>query len=297
MIHDATVIVTLGALVGACATPTPTELLAARAAYARAATGPAVQWAPAELHKAKQALSQAEQSWVAEDNSYRTRDLAYVAERRAALSEAVAGTAKEAAEARAAEAEYRRTQGRLVAQSRELLYQTRQQLAEKERAQEKTAAELEAERAARATAEERAAEANRRLKSVEERLASLAAVRQEPRGLVITLSGSVLFPSNQSTLLPEAEARLNQVADALMSTKERTLLIEGYTDSRGSPEHNLMLSQERADSVRAYLVGRGYDPNRIVARGYGSAKPVADNGTPEGRANNRRVEIVVTPAP
>jgi outer membrane protein OmpA-like peptidoglycan-associated protein len=257
----------------------------------------AVQRAPAELYKAREALSRAQQSWVDENNSYRTRDLAYVAERRAELSEVVARSAREAANARAAEAEFRHTQGRLVAQSRELLTQTRQQLAENERAQQKTAAELQAERAARASAEEKAAEATRHLKDVEERLARLAAVRQEPRGMVITLSGSVLFASNQSTLLPEAEMRLNQVADALLSTRERNIVVEGYTDSRGSPEHNLMLSQQRADAVRAFLIGRGYDPDRIVARGYGSAKPVADNGTPEGRANNRRVEIVVPPAP
>ena len=66
--------------------------------------------------------------------------------------------------------------------------------------------------------------------------------------MVITLSGSVLFASNQSVLLPEAQTRLNQVADALMQSKERTILIEGHTDSRGSASTNMALSQRRAES-------------------------------------------------
>lgn len=130
---------------------------------------------------------------------------------------------------------------------------------------------------------------------MQESLARLAAVKEEQRGLVITLSGSVLFPSDQATLLPEAQTRLGQVSAALLATKERNIVVEGHTDSRGSENHNIDLSQRRADAVRSYLVSQGYESDRIQAHGMGKSRPVANNGNAEGRANNRRVEIVVEP--
>jgi outer membrane protein OmpA-like peptidoglycan-associated protein len=122
-------------------------------------------------------------------------------------------------------------------------------------------------------------------------------VKDEPRGMVITLSGSVLFASNQATLLPEARTRLGQIADVLLATRERNLTIEGHTDSQGSDSHNLDLSQRRADAVRNYLVQGGYEADRVLARGLGEGSPVADNTSAEGRANNRRVEIVIPREP
>lgn len=151
----------------------------------------------------------------------------------------------------------------------------------------KVAAEqLAAEQAARAAAEKRAADS-------QAALLKLAAVKEEPRGIVITLSGSVLFASNQTTLLNSAQARLNQVADVLLKTPERNLIIEGYADSQGTDSYNLDLSQRRADAVRRHLINRGYKADRIQANGLGEAHPVASNESAEGRANNRRVEIVI----
>ena len=124
-------------------------------------------------------------------------------------------------------------------------------------------------------------------------LARLAAVKEDERGLVITLSGSVLFRSGESTLLPAAQTRLDQVAAALLSSPGRTLVVEGHTDSLGTDEDNQLLSQRRADAVRTYLIGRGYGAERIVARGLGESQPVAGNDTSEGRSNNRRVEIII----
>jgi outer membrane protein OmpA-like peptidoglycan-associated protein len=133
-------------------------------------------------------------------------------------------------------------------------------------------------------------------------LATLAAVREEERGLVVTLSGSVLFRSAKSTLLPSAKVKLDQVATALLSIRARNLIVEGNTDSQGSESYNQDLSQRRADAVRDYLVQKGYPADRIQARGMGKGSPIADNASPEGRANNRRVEIVIerelrTPTP
>jgi outer membrane protein OmpA-like peptidoglycan-associated protein len=82
-----------------------------------------------------------------------------------------------------------------------------------------------------------------------------------------------------------------------MATKERKLTVEGHTDSQGSSSYNQVLSQRRADAVRSYIISRGYPAELIQAQGIGKDRPVADNGNPEGRANNRRVEIIVDRAP
>ena len=118
------------------------------------------------------------------------------------------------------------------------------------------------------------------------------AAKDEARGLVITLSGGVLFRSNESALLPAAQTKLDDVAAALIS-RGQTVVVEGYTDSKGSQSRNRDLSQQRADSVRSYLVSRGFPGEKIVAKGMGPDRPVAENTSAEGRANNRRVEIIV----
>lgn len=115
--------------------------------------------------------------------------------------------------------------------------------------------------------------------------------------MVITLSGSVLFASAKSELLPAAQLKLNDVANAL--TREDPLskiVIEGHTDSQGQPGYNQELSQRRAEAVRTYLVSRGIAADRVTAQGFGPTRSIADNNSPEGRANNRRVEIVVQPS-
>jgi outer membrane protein OmpA-like peptidoglycan-associated protein len=111
--------------------------------------------------------------------------------------------------------------------------------------------------------------------------------------MVITLSGSVVFASNKATLLPGAREKLDDVADALKEAPDSKLVVEGHTDSRGSDALNQQLSQARADAVRAYLVRRGVDASQVQAVGMGENQPVDDNASAEGRANNRRVEIIV----
>jgi outer membrane protein OmpA-like peptidoglycan-associated protein len=127
-------------------------------------------------------------------------------------------------------------------------------------------------------------------------LQKIAAVKQEPRGMVITLSGEVLFASNQSTLLPSAVAKLDEVADALTKgNPDANLTVEGHTDSQGQHDYNMLLSQRRADAVKSQLVSHGVAADRIKTVGIGPDRPIADNKSAEGRANNRRVEIVVEP--
>ncbi|MDD5224855.1 MAG: OmpA family protein [bacterium] len=125
-------------------------------------------------------------------------------------------------------------------------------------------------------------------------LAKLTAVREEERGMVITLSGSILFRSGKSTLLPSAKAKLDQVADALLGINARSLVVEGHTDSQEVSKSDYQgLSQRRADAVRDYLIQRSYQAGLIKARGMGMDNPIADNASAEGRANNRRVNIIV----
>jgi outer membrane protein OmpA-like peptidoglycan-associated protein len=259
------IIATAGLLVGCAATLPPTELLEARQAVLQANSGQAAQLVPAEVHKADEALALAEKSFKDDPKSYRTKDLAYVASRKAKLAEALAVTAVENVATAKAKADLEATQAEVV---------------------KKTKDNLAIEQKARIEAEAKAAVA-------QADLAKLAAVKEEARGLVITLSGSVLFTSNTAVLSPAAQTRLNQVADALMMTKERKITVEGHTDSRGSTASNQELSQRRAEAVRSYILSRGYPSDLIVAQGIGEDRPVTDNASAEGRANNRRVEIVV----
>lgn len=114
--------------------------------------------------------------------------------------------------------------------------------------------------------------------------------------MVITLSGSVLFTSGKSELLPAAQVKLNDVAKALTEQDpDSTMVVEGHTDSQGALDFNQKLSTARAQAVRDYLVSRGIASDRISAEGFGPTRTVGDNATAEGRANNRRVEIVVKP--
>ncbi len=280
------VLIVGASLLTSCAATVPAELVNARAAYQRASNGPAAQLAPAELHVANQALARAEQSFQENPDSYQTRDLSYVAQRKSELAAVTASISSEQKNQSQAQGDYRATQGAIVKETKQDLNQTRMALEGSQRSGAATAERLSAEQVARAAADKRAADALAAL-------AKLAAVKEEPRGMVLTLSGSVLFASNQATLLPEARARLDQVAAVLMTTRERNLTIEGHTDSQGTDAHNLDLSQRRAAAVRDYLIQQGYQADRVQAHGLGEGRPIADNANAEGRANNRRVEIII----
>jgi outer membrane protein OmpA-like peptidoglycan-associated protein len=269
-----------------CAHAPPDELVDARENYRRASTGEAARIAPAELHVAKVALEKAEHSFNDKPKSFQTRDLAYVAHRKALLAEAKAEIVSSRDTHRRANTEYRATQTEIAEDTQNNLNDTRAVLAASQRRGALTKEQLAEEQEARKAAEQKAADALAAL-------ARMTAVKEEPRGTVITLSGSVLFASNQATLLPAAQSRLDQVAAVLLSTAEREIVIEGHTDSRGSESHNVDLSQRRANAVRDYLVQKGCEPDRIVAHGLGESRPVATNQGVEGRANNRRVEIVL----
>jgi outer membrane protein OmpA-like peptidoglycan-associated protein len=263
-----------GAGFGCASSPPPQELVDARAAYQQAEASEAQRYSPAALHDAKVALNTAERAYMDDDDSSETRDIAYVAERKAQFAEVEGRTLDvqrkhEAAQANAAKA----AQGELL--------QTREQLQTRDQ-------QLKAERDARTQAEARAKDALTKLAA-----ANAAAVKEEPRGTVITLQGNVLFASGKSELLPGAQAQLAQVADALKEQEDKSILVEGHTDSRGSEAFNMELSRRRAEAVGSLLVSRGLPAERVKTAGIGPARPIADNATAEGRANNRRVEVII----
>jgi len=117
--------------------------------------------------------------------------------------------------------------------------------------------------------------------------------RETDRGLVVTL-GDLLFATGRSELTGGAGANLNRLATFLREYPDRTVYIEGHTDSVGSAESNYLLSQRRAESVRSYLVGQGIAPNRLTTAGLGQGSPVASNDTATGRQQNRRVEVIIS---
>lgn len=107
----------------------------------------------------------------------------------------------------------------------------------------------------------------------------------------VTLN-NILFDTGKSTIKPESEAPLKIVIDLLKGDAALKIEIQGHTDNVGTPAANLKLSNERAAAVRSWLVGRGIAAARLTSAGLGDTKPVADNKTEEGRAKNRRVELV-----
>lgn len=251
----------------------------ARAAVNTAMNNPkVVQLAPLELKNATDTLTRADNAWNKDANTAEATHLSNLAVQRAQIAENVARTRQLDTDIQQAgvDAERRRLQGSAAR-------------ANEQASQARAAADQARQQAT--TAEQRAAASAAQVKSLQSQLNELQA-QQTERGLLVTL-GDVLFEFGKSELTSQAGPRLDKLAEFLTQFPNRKLLIEGYTDSVGSDSVNQSLSQRRAESVRQALVSRGVAADRITTQGYGKQFPVADNGSPEGRAMNRRVEIVI----
>lgn len=290
------------ALAAGCAATGPTpELIDARRAYDEARQSEAATYSPDKLLTAKQALERAESAHGDDAGSFEERSLAYVAQRKAQFAKVYGLYEKDRRELAEAEQAHRQKQDELrraaerkatdaqktLAATWDNLSTARREIASQQTQIQKSKAELEAEKLAREKAEQNAAAAMASLSKI-------AQVKEEQRGVVITLDGAVLFVTGKAELLPIARDKLNEVAKALKEMDDDKLAsIEGFTDSRGADDMNMKLSQDRANTVRDYLTSQGVKGEKLRAVGRGEASPVASNDTPEGRANNRRVEIVI----
>lgn len=274
-----------------CGAAAPRELVDARSAYHQAEDMRAARLAPVELHVAELALTRAETEFDDEGDEPEVRDMSYVALRRAQIATTLARRRMELGRQQHAVATRERLEDQQHARTQAALSTTRTQLRQQQAATATSAQQLEAERLRRM-------EAERQTQAALQSLADIASVREEARGTVITLSGEVLFAPGESSLLPSAQQRLDEIARALVGAAIDTrIVIEGHTDSRGTADSNQVLSQLRAEAVRSYLISRGVAETIVRAVGMGESRPMAANRSAEGRASNRRVEIIVTPGP
>ncbi|MBN1131082.1 MAG: OmpA family protein [Chitinispirillaceae bacterium] len=120
-----------------------------------------------------------------------------------------------------------------------------------------------------------------------------AQVERVGEGIKITFNSGILFDINSYNLKPVAVQNINQLALILNKYKDTEILIEGHTDSTGSDKLNMTLSENRASSVSRELKSQGVSGGRMTTNGYGELQPVGDNGTIDGRASNRRVEVAI----
>jgi OmpA-OmpF porin, OOP family len=112
------------------------------------------------------------------------------------------------------------------------------------------------------------------------------------KGTKIATLGGAQFDFNKATIKPAGLAVLDGAVKVLQDNPSLHIVVEGHTDSVGSDAYNMKLSQRRANAVRDYLIKQGIDASRVTARGYGKTRPIASNATEEGRAQNRRADLV-----
>jgi outer membrane protein OmpA-like peptidoglycan-associated protein len=277
----------LAIALGACSSaPTTTSLLdQTRGDYMAAQNNPAVaQYAPVEFRQATAALDRANEAAARKADAAEVDKLAYIAKQRIGVAQEVAK--QKGAEAQVADAARQRDQIRLDARTAEA--EAAKRNAEQAQAQA-DAARMAAEAQAAATRDAQA-----KADALAAQLADLQA-KQTERGIVITF-GDVLFNTDQAVLTEGGQRTLRKLADVLNQNPDRSVMVEGFTDSTGSSAHNLELSQRRAEAVRSALMAMGIEGTRIATRGYGEAYPVAGNDSAGNRQLNRRVEIVLSDA-
>jgi outer membrane protein OmpA-like peptidoglycan-associated protein len=252
----------LAALLAACASaPQRNDQLEQARAEVQAFTADplAQQAAASDVEQARASLNQADGAFQQKRPPEEVNHLAYLA-----LRHAQAGEAR-------------------ISESR-----ARQQVAKAQ--EDRTRIQLQARERETQNAKAQTAVAQGELASTRKELTDLQA-KQTDRGLVMTLS-DVLFDTGRATLKPGATRDIDRLAQALKDNANTRVKIEGYTDSVGSDSDNQSLSERRADAVADALQMRGVPASRYEVEGLGKEYPVASNNTPEGRQQNRRVEIV-----
>jgi outer membrane protein OmpA-like peptidoglycan-associated protein len=244
-----------GTALAACSSAPNPNLEAATALYNQASNDPAVvKDAPLELQQSRDALAQSQELWRKGGDQAEVTHYAYLATRQAELAQQTAKLKE--AQSEVSNADAARAQALLAA-----------------RTEEATQARQQAEQAQNQAAQLR---------------------QQLAAGTVLTLSSGILFDVNRAELKPGAYDSIRQIATFLRQHPDRSVTIEGFTDSTGSADYNLRLSQLRADAMRNAILEEGVSPDRVIARGMGESEPVASNGTEAGRQLNRRVQIAIS---
>lgn len=286
-------------LISACASgPVSTSLLdQARADYAMAQSTPKVaSYAPLEMQSATDALGKANKAATERESLDAVDQLAYLAKQKIALAMEVAS--RKSAESDVAKSAAVRDQVRLdqrTQQADEARLKAQEAERSAQAARDAAALATQQKNAAQANAsqaQQLAADANAKNAQLESQLAELAAKKTD-RGLIITL-GDVLFGTDMARLNTEGLAMAQRLATVLTQNPQRTVLIEGFTDSTGKTAYNQELSERRATAVGDALLSLGVARDRIRQRGYGESYPVAANDTAQNRQLNRRVEIVLS---
>jgi outer membrane protein OmpA-like peptidoglycan-associated protein len=311
---------------------TPRELFEARNAVRIAHIAAADKYAPTIIAKADDQLRQAESAYrgkqdkrsieaAAREAAQTAEESRVMAVKQKAEEEAQAQAAAEkkaaddrAAKARAdadaqtrarAEADAARAQAEIAkAEAQKAAQEASRQKQEAEQAKAEALAQqqalaVEADKARQAAAQsdqlrQQAEKEKQELRArLLQQLNTVLATRDSARGLIANMS-DVLFKSGSFELLPGARERLAKVSGIVLAYPSLKLSVEGHTDSIGTDDYNQQLSEKRAGSVREYLVQQGISSDTIVATGFGKTAPVASNDTPEGRQQNRRVELVLS---
>jgi len=245
--------------------------------------------APVEIKDADAAVRAAEQPELNKE----------LAEHRVYMADRKVDTAKALAETRFAEDQRvvltaQRDRARLDARTQEAdAAKGQAATARAEGAEQKAAAEQA--RIDASTAQQAAASSEQQATELQRQIDVLQA-KPTDRGLVLTL-GDVLFTTGKADLKLGATDNLNKLVAFLDKYPDRSIAVQGYTDSVGSEDYNQGLSERRADSVKSYLTGQGIGSTRITASGKGRSDPVADNDSAAGRQQNRRVEVIISNPP
>lgn len=238
--------------------------------------------APVAIQDAEEALAAAE---VPRDDADLSRHLVLIADRKVDIAAAQART-------------------RLLEDQRKTLSDQRESARLDSRTREADAAkgsadaarmDADAARSEAAASKQMTAAANQQAAELQAQIAELNA-RETERGLIVTL-GDVLFATGRADLQGSAPSNLGKLAAFLNRYPERTVAIEGYTDSIGGDRFNQDLSQRRADAVKSYLMQQGIASSRLTSSGMGEGSPVAGNDSATGRQQNRRVEVVIARLP
>ncbi len=253
----------------------PTELTDARGAVEALNASDARTYAPSETADAQRTLRSAECSLLAKQGTDKVKMRSVEAQKQARRACAVAKQNREVAAATAAAEEAAMAE------------------AQAERARRE--AELQAERERLGSEAEEKAQRLAEAEGEIQRLQDELGFQQTKKGQVLTMSGQTLFGFDSASLLTAAQPRLQRVAEVLLEV-DQPLVLEGHTDSVGNANYNRELSERRAASVKQFLVSAGVPAERITIQARGEDDPIADNKSVEGRALNRRVELVLPEA-